>query len=343
MTGGSSPEKRDFLGHLHAFRALAICFIVAGHALDAFDWQGSMDARMTLRAFIGNGSTLFVFIAGYLFQHLVDRYRTLDYWKSKCRNVLLPYLLMSVPALAVVTTGLIVRWDTPVDFQSWPVWERVGWLVVTGRHLSPMWFIPMIFLFYCAAPVLVWIDRHPRTYWLWPLMMLLTMFVGRGYAPQSFAHFLSFYVAGMACCHHRAWLDCWLRRPAVWLAFLAFALVMGGVQLSGTVPALHPYASNAWQKLTLCLALLGALPAASWLTHSPLVGEVADLSFGIFFLHSYVITGFKMAHDRWIGGLPAGNVLGWLVLGVAVLASCMLVLRGVKRFAGVRSRWLVGC
>lgn len=339
----STPVKREFLGHLHAFRAVAICFIVSGHALDAFSWQGAEAFHEVLRAFVGNGSALFVFIAGYLFQHLSGRYHTLDYWKSKWRNVLAPYLIVSVPALALVATGIVVRWDVPVDFQAWSLWERLGWLVVTGRHLSPLWFIPMITVFYFAAPVLVWLDRHPSLYWLWPLLMLMTMFVGRGWAPQSFAHFLSFYVAGMACCHHRAVLDPVLRRPAVWGACLAFALCMGAVQLSGLLPSLPSFAFNSWQKLALCLALLGALPAATGLTHSSLVGEVADLSFGVFFLHSYFVTGFKMGFGVLLGGAPAGNVLEWAVLAAVVLAACMLVLRAVKRLAGANSRWLVGC
>ena len=67
-----------FLGYIHSFRALAILFIVGGHCIDFFNWsEGSAAIERMLRILISNGSVLFVFIAGYLFQHLAIKYLSL--------------------------------------------------------------------------------------------------------------------------------------------------------------------------------------------------------------------------------------------------------------------------
>ena len=338
---GSS--SKEFLGHLHAFRAIAILYIVAGHALDAFSWDSAPLLGKTIRVFCGNGSSLFVFIAGYLFQHLSRRFNVAEYYRSKLRNVIVPYLIVSVPALVAVASGLLVRWDVPPELTTWPVWERVLWLLGTGRHLSPLWFIPMISIFYLAAPLLVAMDRRPRWYVVWPLLMAVTMVVGRGFAPQSFVHFLSFYVAGMFFSHYRAVLDPWLKKPVLWLPLLLLAVVLGVLQIAGNAFGLPLFALNAWQKLFVCLALLGVLPACTRLIASPKVSELADLSFGLFFIHSYFITGAKLAYSRLVGAAPTGNLLSWMLFTAVVVLLCCAVLRMVKHFAGPRSRWLVGC
>ena len=339
---------KEFLGHLHAFRALAIVFMVAGHALDAFAWREHPFQGAAIRVFAGNGSTLFVFIAGYLFQHLSARFRLQDYWRSKLRHVVLPYLLVSLPAL-VFTLGGIER-DGAVDaLHDGPVWEHLGYHLLTGSHLAPLWFVPMICLFYLAAPVLLALDRRPRLYLLWPLLLLLTLWVGRGLPPQSFVHFLSFYTAGMVCSHYRQAIDPWLVRPGIWGGLLVLALLLGLVQL-GVIPVttsgefpFRAYSWNALQKLALCLAVLGALRGAGARTDRAWIGELADLSFGIFFIHSYLISATKLTYTHGAGDLPEGQLLQWCLLSLGVLWLCTQLLRFIKRLAGPRSRWLVGC
>jgi len=70
-----------FLGYIHSFRALAIFFIVAGHSIDIFMWSIDSELERFLKIFFSNGTALFVFIAGYLFQHLSVKYQMEILWR----------------------------------------------------------------------------------------------------------------------------------------------------------------------------------------------------------------------------------------------------------------------
>ena len=111
-----TKEKRNtsFLHFIHSFRGVAILFVVGGHIL--LDWKPGTVSEKILDAIFQNGTVLFVFIAGYLFQHLSGKYDTLDYWKKKVQYVLLPYILISTPAI-------ILRFN-PLDRFKLPRIER---------------------------------------------------------------------------------------------------------------------------------------------------------------------------------------------------------------------------
>jgi hypothetical protein len=175
-----------FLPYIHTFRALAILFIVTGHAVDAFIWPDGGDLERLLRIVFCNGSALFVFIAGYLFQHLSPRFEARNYYISKIKNVLIPYLLISIPAIVLFTTVM----------QRNTVWVL---FYLTGYHLAPLWFVPMITIFYVIAPALIKLDRNHYLYYMLPFFVVISLLISRGSPSQSFLHFLSVYVLGMAC------------------------------------------------------------------------------------------------------------------------------------------------
>lgn len=167
-----------FLGYIHYFRALAIFFIVAGHSIDAFTWH-SKDIERIIRIIFSNGSVLFVFIAGYLFQHLLPKFTPYKYYKSKITNVIVPYILISIPAI-IAFTAFVERQTVWEGFYDNTIFMQVGLFYLTGKHLAPLWFIPMISLFYVIAPLLEKTDKNKTIYYLLPAFILLSCFIGRG-------------------------------------------------------------------------------------------------------------------------------------------------------------------
>lgn len=106
LAGGLEPRTqtssgRRLLGHLHNFRGLAIAFIVATHCMSMFDWSDSPELRNVLARVVANGTIFFIFISGYLFHYLSHDFRALDYWLKKLRFVVLPYSLVSIPAILI--------------------------------------------------------------------------------------------------------------------------------------------------------------------------------------------------------------------------------------------------
>lgn len=334
----AAVEGRSYLTHVHNFRGFAIVLIVFTHCLSAFDWSESPLLIKALKHVVANGTILFLFIAGYLFQHLSDRYRAWEYLWKKARFVALPYFLISIPAL-VLYTVFMPRPDMPAGFYEMQEWKQALFFLFTGSHLAPFWFIPTIVIFYLISPVLYWLDCKPWFYRLLPLLLLIPVFVSRGYLKplQSFIHFLPIWVLGMACSRYRhsvtSWLDRWL-----W-ALLLLSILFLGFEMA-FADGTHTWFSSLG-KTVLTLGLFELFRrwgkgANSWFE------TVGTLSFGIFFLHSYVISVGKLGAEQVLGGLPGGSLLGVVVAGVVATIISKLLVRLVKQACGSSSRLFIG-
>ena len=89
-------EPADYLPYVHSFRAVAIVAVVGAH-LDLV-WSATWGSRVA-QSIIDNGTVLFVFIAGLLFQHRSTGFKYLRYLRTKLFNVIVPYFVSSLPAL----------------------------------------------------------------------------------------------------------------------------------------------------------------------------------------------------------------------------------------------------
>ncbi|MFM2449132.1 MAG: hypothetical protein RIS44_1582 [Pseudomonadota bacterium] len=337
-----------FQQHMHIFRGVAICLIVVAHTLPSLDWAEHPYMERWLDALGNQSSILFFFIAGYLFQFLGNRFEYKAYLLQKAKTVILPYLILSVPAL-VVFTVLTQRQHMFAGFYDLPLWGQVGVFLITGKHLAPLWFVPTITLFYLAAPLLLWVDRkQPQLYWLIVPLMCLSAYLGRGgqLGPLNFAiYLLPVYLLGMAFSHHRERaLEC--VRLALWPLLMVIAVGATGHALQWPMP---PH----WlllMKTAMALVLTWLL----WKLH-PFIGnrldEIADLSFGIFFIHAYFILILKIAavyvlegrvYDG-VGeqGIP-GNIWTFFVYAAVVMLCSVLILRLARKVLGSRSRMVVG-
>ncbi len=65
-----SKRKSQFLPYIHNFRGIAILYIVAFHCLSSFGWGDNILEKRICNSLVVYGTVLFVFIAGFLFQHL---------------------------------------------------------------------------------------------------------------------------------------------------------------------------------------------------------------------------------------------------------------------------------
>src|SRR5699024_6316159 len=121
----------------------------------------------------------------------------------RAATVLLPYLLISIPAIAMA-----VFVQHRADVWPWvyqlPVWQQIGFFVLTGKHLAPLWFIPMLALFIIGSPLLVAIDRHNLYPVLLPVTLAFAVLLGRDSVSGMANVFgkalfmLPAYLAGMA-------------------------------------------------------------------------------------------------------------------------------------------------
>ncbi|HBY86563.1 MAG TPA: hypothetical protein DEO86_11880 [Colwellia sp.] len=329
-----------FLGYIHSFRALAILFIVAGHTIDFFSWtEQNETTEQLLRILISNGSVLFVFIAGYLFQHLAAKYQIKKYFVAKLKNVLLPYFLVSIPAI-IVFVFFMTRDTMWQGFYDNPQWLQAFYFYMTGMHLAPLWFVPMITLFYLVAPLLVYADKNKHFYWLLPATIVLSCFVSRGLPHQSFIHFFSVYLLGMFCSHYKATVNNVLNNRLL-LGMLAIVILFLAAfefyYMQGTMTYV-----NYLQKITMSVFFLGLLIHLGKKSDYKIIHTIANASFGVFFIHAYVLTASKIFIVKFWGGKVVGSLLLYPVVVIFVLMSCVAIIVILQKMLGSKSRYLVG-
>lgn len=335
-------EKKKFLQYIHYYRGIAIVATILGHVLMA--WPEGSVVKVWLDIIFQNATVSFIFIAGYLFQHLSYKFDFKDYLTKKWKNVLIPYLIISVPTIAY----RIIFQDAPgfttdihPDFLNWPIWQQVAWYITRGAHLQPFWFIPMIVLYYMLAPVLVYIDRHPRWYWVLVPLTAVSLLIDRGALSNTFsmaAHFLSVYMFGAFISHYNE-------------RFLKFAdkngLLMIGLTIAVTianryVPVEYFAKVNYIQKMLVTFTLLYVLWKYESKIH-PYVGTLGDLSFGIFFVHYFYVLLLRNAFEWVFGRQMTGTFLSWLICSILVVVLTVITLNIAKWVLQKRSRYVVGC
>ena len=136
-------KKTKILNYINVFRGLAILLIVAGHTMQ-FGEIGSLSQKISVEIFAG-GTALFIFISGFLFQHLSGKYEFKTYLAKKWSNVIMPYLYTALP-------GILFCFTMPKTygnaFEGLPAFLQIPMMLSVGRvHNTPTWFIPMIVIF----------------------------------------------------------------------------------------------------------------------------------------------------------------------------------------------------
>ncbi len=329
-----------FLSHIHLFRGIAILYIVAGHCISAFDWEENKGIEPLLRMFLSNGTVFFVFIAGYMFQYLSKNFSSKKYYYSKLKSVILPYLIISLPAITYFV-WFQQRESVWEGFYDNPQWLQVVYFYATGLHLAPFWFIPMITLFYFVAPILLRLDANQKAYWLLPCLILLSCYIPRGDVLQSFAHFFSVYFAGMFFSHYRKTIDTKLVLTPVLLLIVTSYISLAFTEFYLLDTDIKTFYINFLRKLILCCLILGA--GLKWKFDNKVLGHFAEVSFGIFFIHSYIISVFKMLEIKWMGSLIQGDILLLFIFILGVLAICVFGIYVIRKLLGSYSRFIIGC
>lgn len=335
-------SKKNFINYIHNFRGLAIIFVVAGHIL--MDWPKDSVTHKWLRVIWENGTVLFIFIAGYLFQHLSQKFTYSDYLKKKFKNVIIPYLLISIPIIVY----RIVQNDYPgyifemyPDFSQWPVFKQVITFYLNGSHMQQLWFIPMIVCFYIIAPLLIYIDRHPKLYYSIFALVIVSLLIKRepfSDIPKMFAHFISVYMFGMLLSRYK---------DKVLVVFRRFWLPLT-ISTVTTVVLNYVYFENFGYVLSYIHKMLFCAFFIYWLWRFdrfiPLFfSTLADLSFGIFFIHYYILLLLKAIYEKLMGHPIPGNLFYWVINFVLVMLFTVLAVQLIKKILGSKSRYLVGC
>ena len=298
------PEKTKILNYINVFRGLAILLIIMGHTMQ-FGAQSSMINILNCEMICG-GTALFIFISGFLFQHLSGKYEFKNYMSKKWTNVIMPYLFVSVP-------GIILCLFCPIayknSFAGLDPFIQIPLHLTIGRvHNTPTWFIPMIIIFFLCSWLFLKLEKKGILYKLLPLLFLITIFLPRGvaeyentlgldylmkywiyvkYIITNFFHFISLYVFGMYCSANKGIIDKFYdKRVLLWILMLLFSAFDIFIQYK------YQYSNYTISKIFLTMLVLAYLKHYDELilSHKKInstLDFIAKYSFGLFFIHWY--------------------------------------------------------
>ncbi|MFA0960569.1 acyltransferase [Roseivirga sp. BDSF3-8] len=349
-------RKAEHLQYIHYLRGLAILLIVGFHCRTSYEWSSEIEQRSWF-ALLTQSTIIFVFIGGLLFQHLNHQHFNFKrYLGKKLKFVILPYILMSIPALANQ-----VLFD---DYKPWlPEWMEgsspaglIGYMLITGKHLGPFWFIPMISIFYLIAPAMLWLDKQPWFYrFVLPAILIASFFQYEfGYeAPtwESFLYYFPIYMVGMWASRYRRHilaLDMKVVLPIAIFYLGITALQVFDVLAIGKnygfyteLPDNATVVNFGKMKISIaCIALLVLFYKIRKI-RIPLLDFMANYSFGVYFIHLYVIRITETGLSKAGFSMPFNTLtfIAWLAL---ITGICVAAIFTIKKITGKQSRYFIG-
>lgn len=348
----AQAKPKSHLTHFDYFRGITILLVIWGHCCT--EWVIDNVPEVMLVNLITGSTAVFVFISGFFFQHVfVPRYNYGAFILSKAKNVAAPYLFLSVLSLAFYQ---IVFGELPYasyfaqtygagDIGAW------GWNIALGRSWASYWYIPFVLLIFMLSPVFLGFARLSGG---WQIAVTLAALALAPVAQRpahnlnpfhSVIYFVGFYMMGIHFAKYRTQWEPWLRRltlPAL-ITTVAIAYWMGVLDQvqNATKPSLWTWAGFDLMvplKVVTILGLLGLCLHLSAFQLGPL-RHVAEVSFGLFFLHVAIVILLDAP-------LPAGindTALAAFLRFLWATAISLVLIQVIKRLAGRRSRYLIGC
>ncbi|MEH0158252.1 acyltransferase [Limibacter armeniacum] len=345
------------LNYIHNMRALAILLIVGVHVRDMLNWNEGDISEELLVTLFDNGTVVFVFIAGFLFQYLNSNkpFKFSDYLWKKFKFVLTPYLILSALLIPIRLWMQEDRFFLPPDFYEHNLVWQARYYLITGTHLVPLWFIPMVVLIYLCSPLLLWMDKTKYFYLLALLPICLSFMTFRPAWNTdpilAFFHFLPIYIIGMGASHFRKKLETIPTQTTFTLLSLWAILSIG--QFTGLIPG-HRYLwmEDIWQQgvwvfnighFRMALISVILVPLFSKFVNQPyrLSNLLANYSFGIFYLHFILVILLQKISVRILHINTYSISYFLVVFSMVMITSCMMVWT-TKKLLKDKSRILIG-
>jgi len=350
-----------YLSYVHNLRGIAILYVVGGHSR-AFlpEWLAHPEVNRVFDTFIdpseGNGTVLFLFIGGFLFQHLnQENFVFKKYIERKFKVIILPYLLISIPLIIFRLNTNFESLSLPDGFHQKPVVYQILFYLFTGAHMAPFWFISTIVLFYFSAPLLKLIDNEKFYKYFFPFVFIIALFT---YRPAhnanpllSYLHYLPVYITGMWASFNREKITA--AAPNLLYIFMASYVCLSVLDLSGwenisrrltfeQVVSNGLIVVNIYIFKAVILAfmlLLLSFQIRQW--EIPFLEMLGHYSFGIFFVH-YIFISLtrKVAETMHIS--VDFSVPAYVAYFLTVLALSTGVVFLVKKLTGKNSRYFIG-
>lgn len=336
-------KKRGFLVDMHYFRAFAILNVMLVHILQPPpEFHIPQDSTLLLRIseIIFHDSTIyFIFISGFLFQYLSYKFEIRNYYKSKIKNVISPYIVNSI----IITLFMSYAYGY-YEINYYIIIRNI----ILGKTQTQYWYIPFITVIFAISPFLLNIKEKYFTIasLLLLALPLLGTRTGTEITPGMYAYLFPVYCFGMTCAIHYENLILFCKKFNKTLVALSLLLTALLYQLTSTHSDhflfFNKEAVYYLQKMALLFIAIHVLQMIKTRNIKTL-HLLANYSFSAYFLHLFV---YKILTNTTLRYFPSASTINWSIAAVPVaLISIVLTVYLavlIKKITGSYSRMLIG-
>ncbi|MDD1792976.1 acyltransferase [Enterovibrio sp. ZSDZ42] len=347
--------------HLNSFtyfRVIAIVFIVAAHLYNAAGIQFDNFGSVFFRNLVAGGTSLFVFISGFLFFHVFCRnYNFKKFYSNKIKYVFFPYVILGFIPLVYHVLSFKQDWggffypqgDGLINFYIIPALKYYA----TGRFMAAYWYIPFAMVLFSMAPLhrkFAYLNVVTQIFIITALT-IVAIFIHRPIDNisiiQHLVYYTPVYLTGIFCSVHYEKCTKALNRiePQLFISVLLLAFIQ---TISGHSGNYHKSAMVLSgidliyiQKLLLCLFLMTYLKRYDNI-NSKAVTLIASTSFSIYFLHIYFAWALGMLNKKTDLGFDNGSWLTYSILLFSIMVCCIAIAILIKKLAPKYSRYITG-
>lgn len=348
-----------FLNSIHYFRGIAIVFIVFGHCFILANFAVDTIFAKIFYNLIFGGTSYFVFISGYLFEHLFSKkFEFRNFFPKKLKFVLLPYLIMSLlPILYFVfLDGNPKEYFIPTG-EGWFFEYFIPFVkyYFTGFGLIAYWYIPFIMVIFLMSPLFIYFMNLKTSIQVTiaTILLILPLLLHRpNYESivdvlQSVAYFTPIYMFGMIFSQNKKMINSKLSGKAFY--FLIFGIAICLLQVLSV-----DYGNNGkafFNFVALDLAVIQKLSLSIFFMvvlhnfenkKSKILDLVATNSFGIFFIHGPIIMILNRLKVYYEISIPANNLLIYLLVVAMIFFLSLGLTLLVKKIIPNHSRYFIG-
>jgi len=337
------------------FRAIAILFIIAGHSFIPVGMVFDNLFEVSLNNLIVGGTSLFVFISGFLFHHIFyPKYMYKKFLGNKYYNVFVPYIILG---FAPVLLSVLMKKES---FNGYYLPNGSGmineYLVPTfkyymsGGFLNAYWYIPFIMITFIISPLHMKYIKIRLSFQLLIIVLLsiISIFLHRPVyninVAQSVLYFTPVYLIGITASIYKEKIYEYLNGKELYLLVIAISLAVLQSYL-GITSNYHKLAFEYdgidimyFQKISLCFFFM------IWLNrfekyNNRAIHILASTSFTAFFIHPFILKFLDKIELEFI------KVDSWIVFTAFVgtlSLTCILIAKLIKKILPKYSKYLIG-
>ena len=336
----------NFIWSIHYLRAFAIINIVFIHV-----WRipNSSTNDITMvdawrEILFHNSSIYFVFISGFLFKHLTKRNYLLKFYRGKLKNLIVPYLVISIALL-------VLFYFIPNPYHVNPLnLENFLSNLLYGTTMPHLWYIPFILSVFVFCPLLLWIPNKILSQIGW--LVLLFPILGTRTAtltPGLYLFLVPIFIFGMFASLQ---FDSILKKIRAYRNILIIGGVLATVLLFFLYTknlVFEQYQKNIFESVSYAqkMFFLGiAILYFEKFKKNDLVSldYIAKTSFAIYFLHYPVARAIQPVYFKLVEGLKINVILFLtsLLFSLVVFGITIVIIEITKRIFGKASGFLIG-